>query len=87
MVLTLNLPESLSKDLEKRAVLAGASVSDYIILELQRLQAIEPDAEMHPVVALANRVRSASQTNAEEVLPADFARNHDHYIHGANRYE
>ena len=88
MVLTLELPDTLSQELEKRAMQAGATMSEYVISELQRLQPVgagEPGVDTHPLIDFAIRIRTGMQPDEALALPEDFARNHDHYIHGAAR--
>ena len=84
MRLTLELPDLLTEELEKKAREAGASVSEYVANELQRIipsRAPSMCTDTHPIITLATRVRETLPADAASDLPTDFARNHDAYIH------
>ncbi len=88
MVLTLDLPEALTNELQDRARQAGVSVTEYVAAQLQRLapqSAADSGPETHPLLELAGRIRLESTHDGIVDLPTDFARNHDCYIHGAPR--
>lgn len=84
MRLTLDLPDSLSAELEERAQRAGVSVAEYVKSQLEGLTP-KSGSDTHPLIALAERVRAEVAEDGVADYPKDFARNHDHYIHGALR--
>lgn len=66
MVQIRNVPDALHRRLKARAATAGQSLSDYLLLELERVAALPTREEM--LARVHSRARVTLKTPAAEVI-------------------
>ena len=84
MTLTLDLPVEVETRLHSEAVSRGLSIEE---LAFDKLISEQSQPDKNSIVALAERIRAKYSGDKALSFPADFAINHDHYIHGARKVE